>query len=247
MQRKYKNPPLVELVCEFRLPPQCAWDLTMPGLIYDKVRNEFPNRKPRLLHHFELGSGSEGIGERFRTERRVLFLASQDKRLFLEVGPRLLGVHSQVTPYPGWQHFKPKIEVGFKALMAVSDTEKLRGVSLRYINRIEVPDDSGGLEKYLNFRPLLAENEGMTITSFIGGTRFSIADDSCRVELQSTVPDDPGDRAFLLVIDYSLAPDKTIEQERALEWVESAHDKVDELFFERCIKQPLRDLFGEIR
>jgi len=246
MQRKYKNPPLVELVCEFRLPPDCDWDLAMPGLIYENVKGEFPNRKPHLLQHFEVTSGREGIGQKFRTEQRVLFGANEEK-VFIEVGTRLLGVHSQVTPYPGWDHLKPKIDVGFDALMAVSSTEKLRGISLRYINHIEVPDEPESLGKYLNFQPLLADDGDMAYTSFIGGTRFRIGDDSCRVELQSAVPDTPENRAFLLVIDYSLAPDMTIAAGDVLAWVERAHEKVDEVFFENCIKGPLRDIFQEIK
>jgi len=246
MQRKYKNPPLVELVCEFQVAPDCAWDLTMPGLIYEKVKEDFPERAPLLVQHFEVGPDQEGIGQKFRTEQRVLFRAGKEK-VFIEVGSRLLGVHSQVTPYPGWEHFRPKIDVGFRALMDVSKVETLRGISLRYINRIEVPDEAGALEKYLSFRPLLADSEGMEITSFIGGTQFSIADDSCRVELQSVVPDNPDNRAFLLDIGYSRAPNRTIEQQKALQWVESAHEKVDKLFFERCIKPPLRELFQEIK
>jgi len=86
----------------------------------------------------------------------------------------------------------------------------------------------------------------MAYTSFIGGTRFRIGDDSCKVELQSAVPDTPENRAFLLVIDYSLAPDRTIVAADALEWIERAHEKVDESFFEKCIKDPLRDIFQEI-
>jgi len=246
VQRKYKNPPLVELVCEFRLPPDCAWDLTMPGLIYEKVKGEFPDREPHLLHQFELAAGQEGIGQKFRSEQRVLFHANEDRRVFLEVGPRLLGVHSQVTPYPGWDHFRPRVEAGFKALMEVSNAERLRGINLRYINRIEVPAESGVMRKYFNFQPLLHDNEGMSITSFIGGTKFADGDNRAKVELQSAVPDHNGNHAFLLVIDYSLAEDRDISRDRALGWIENAHEKVDEAFFERCIKGPLRVLFEEI-
>ena len=247
VQRKYKNPPLVELVCEFRLPPECQWDLTIPGLIYENVKGEFPDRKPHLLQHFEVTPGREGIGQKFRTEQRVLFHANEDKRVFLEVGPRLLGVHSQVTPYPGWKHFRPKVEVGFKALMDVSNAERLRGINLCYINRLEVPAESGVMGKYFNFQPLLHDNKGMSITSFIGGTRFADGDNRAKVELQSAVPDHSGNHAFLLVIDYSLAEDRDISRDIALGWIENAHEKVDEAFFERCIKGPLRVLLGETK
>lgn len=35
---KYGNPPIVEVVAEFRFIPSEPWDLTVPGLVYDHLR-----------------------------------------------------------------------------------------------------------------------------------------------------------------------------------------------------------------
>ncbi|MBN2208369.1 MAG: TIGR04255 family protein [Candidatus Coatesbacteria bacterium] len=245
MQRKYEKPPLAEIVCEFSVGPDCAWDVTMPGLIYERVKADFPEKKPQLLQHVELASGQEGIEQKIRMEPRIQFRAKEEK-VFLEIGDRLLGVHSMVTPYPGWAHFRPRVDVGFKALVDVSNVESLRRISLRYINRIEVPPEAGVVSKYFSFQPLLHDNKDMEVTSFIGGTTFAHGNDRSSVELRSAVPDKPGNRAFQLLIGYFLALDRTISTGEVLGWVESAHEKVDELFFERCIRQPLRKLFQEV-
>ncbi len=42
MSRKYKNPPVVEALCEFQFISDKSWDLTLPGLIYERVKSEFP-------------------------------------------------------------------------------------------------------------------------------------------------------------------------------------------------------------
>lgn len=49
MGKKYKNPPIVEVVCEFRLSDDTLWDLTIPGLLYEKLKDEFLHREQRLF------------------------------------------------------------------------------------------------------------------------------------------------------------------------------------------------------
>jgi uncharacterized protein (TIGR04255 family) len=41
MGRKYRSPPLVEALCEFRLTPDTPWDMTIPGLFYETVKHAF--------------------------------------------------------------------------------------------------------------------------------------------------------------------------------------------------------------
>jgi len=67
MGRKYANPSIVEAVCEFRLSPDTPWDLTVPGLVYEKVRSEFPHREQRLFQEVEIAQGPHK-----RTDRPVL-------------------------------------------------------------------------------------------------------------------------------------------------------------------------------
>ena len=42
VSRQYPNPPVIEAVCEFRLPPDSEWDLTVPGLVYEHIRDQVP-------------------------------------------------------------------------------------------------------------------------------------------------------------------------------------------------------------
>ena len=44
MSIQYNNPPIREVVCEFRFEEGSPWDLSVPGLIYSKMADEFPRR-----------------------------------------------------------------------------------------------------------------------------------------------------------------------------------------------------------
>lgn len=47
MVRKYKHPPIVEALCEFQFIPSQPWDITIPGLLYDRINSEFPVKQQK--------------------------------------------------------------------------------------------------------------------------------------------------------------------------------------------------------
>lgn len=44
MARTYNKPPLIEAVCDFRFSSTQPWDWTIPGLFYEQIRLDFPNK-----------------------------------------------------------------------------------------------------------------------------------------------------------------------------------------------------------
>ena len=102
MGRKYKSPPLVEAVCEFRLTPDTPWDLTIPGLFYERVKGTFAQREQRMVQKVELTQGPQGLQQQIHTSERIV-LFTEDKKMLVQLGPRLLVVNV-LKPYPTWQY-----------------------------------------------------------------------------------------------------------------------------------------------
>ncbi len=50
MTKRYNNPPLVEALCEFQFDADVPWDLTLIGLIYDKLQGLFPKKQQLPLN-----------------------------------------------------------------------------------------------------------------------------------------------------------------------------------------------------
>jgi uncharacterized protein (TIGR04255 family) len=100
MGRKYKNPPVIEVVCDFRLTPETRWDLTVPGLLYEKLKVSFPHKEQRVLQEVELTQGPEGLQQHIRTRERMLFF-TEDSKTIVQVGTGLL-VINVLKPYPHW-------------------------------------------------------------------------------------------------------------------------------------------------
>lgn len=242
MGKKCTNPPIVEAVCEFRLVQDTRWDLTVPGLFYEKVKDSFPDREQRVVQEVEVIQEPQGLQQRVRTAEHVLLFAP-DRKMLIQLGPRLL-VINVLKPYPTWREFKPRIEMAWEALQQVVEIKGLERVGLRYINRIEFPNQDVKLEEYFEFYPFVGQRLSQQVVAFISGVEFSYTDDRdrCRVQLRSAIGEEKV--AVILDIDYFVARARAVGVSETLGWVEEAHSRVEEVF-EGCITDKLRSMFGE--
>ncbi|MDI9616551.1 MAG: TIGR04255 family protein [Methanothrix sp.] len=245
MSKRYAAPPIVEAVCEFRLTPDTTWDLVVPGLFYEKVKGTFPKREQRIVQQIDLTPGPTGLQQQIRTSERILFF-TEDMKKIAQIGPRLL-VINVLKPYPSWDGFKPLIEIGWSSLKDVAEIRGIERIGLRYINRVELPAQNVDLSKYFEFYPFVGRRLPQQMISFLTGAEFSYADDRdhCRVQL-APAPGAEGKSIFMLDIDYFLTRPRGIEIADAIDWVEEAHKRVEEIF-EGCISNTLREMFKEVK
>ncbi|MEW6232329.1 MAG: TIGR04255 family protein [Chloroflexota bacterium] len=245
MGRRYKNAPIVEALCEFRFDPGSPWDLAIPGLVYEKVRNGFPKR--RLVKAFEasISGGPEGIEQQVKTTDRMQFLREDEKAL-VQVDRHMLAVN-HLKPYPTWQEFLPLIRQGFGAYIEVANPKGVQRIGLRYINRIEIPGERIELENYLEFRPFMGSRLPQDFGPFIVGIQvpYENSRDMLRMTLTSAEVMESGKTAFMLDLDYFLAQPGHVTYNDVWRWVDVAHSRVEESF-EACITARLRGMFEEV-
>ncbi|GIV21493.1 MAG: hypothetical protein KatS3mg023_3244 [Armatimonadota bacterium] len=245
MGKRYANPPIVEAVCEFRLTSDTPWDLTIPGLLYEKVKATFPQKEQRVIQEVELTQGLESFQQQIRTSDRVL-LFKKDRTMLIQLGSRLLVINA-LKPYPTWEGFKPHVKMAWEAVQEAVEVKGLERIGLRYINRIELPAQRMELAEFFEFYPFVGQRLPQEMASFLVGAVFSYADDRdrCRVQLAPIIgPEDKS--AFMLDIDYFLNRPRAVEVSNALDWLEEAHGRVEELF-EGCITDRLREIFQEVK
>jgi len=246
MGRKYANPPIVEAVCEFRLTPETQWDLTVPGLLYERLKETFPQKEQRMIQEVELTQRPEGLQQQIRTNEGLWFF-TEDRKMLAQVGPRLLVVNA-LKPYPHWEGFNPRIDMVWKSLQETVEVQGLERIGLCYINRIELPAPNVKFDEYFDFYPFVGQRLPQHVASFHTGVEFSYAGDRdhCRVQL-APIPlsGKEGKAAFMLDLDYFLTRPRGVAVADALAWVEEAHSRVEEVF-EGCITDKLRNMFEEV-
>jgi uncharacterized protein (TIGR04255 family) len=247
MRKEYRKPPIAEKVCQFLLTPDTPWDITIPGLIYDKVKEEgFKVREPGVIQQFKFTPSQQATPQMQATQGVRFF--TEDKKKFIQVVPLNLAINC-LKPCPSWEEFKPMIKDASEILTDTTNVEYFQALRLTYVNRIEIPSSSAKnkLRDYFDFRPFLGQNLPQNPVSFIVGCLLPFHDyrDICKVELQSAMPGRPEQSAFLLRLDYNPAKPGAIPVTDTIKWLEDAHEKIVATF-EGCINNRLREIFEEV-
>ncbi len=248
---KYNNPPIIESICEIKFTDDTNWDITVPGLIFEDIRTDYPQKEQRATQEIIFSmSGAPPTRTHSQIKRQdyAVFLTN-DKKSLIQVGPRVL-VINRLRPYPIWNDFKLQINYAFDKLMGRVEIRGIQRIGLRYINKIEIQMENKlvSLDKYFDFRPFCGERLPQTHGDFIVGCVFPYSDDRdlCRIEITRAMPENEGSLAFLLSIDYFLNKPRNVSPDQTINWIEGAHGEVEKLF-EGCILPPLRDIFQEVK
>jgi len=242
---KYEDPPIEEAVCEFRFSEDTPWDLTVPGLLFEQIRETFPNRERRVLQQVRFAQGDSSTTQNLEITELVVLL-SADRKTLVQIGPHLLSVN-RLRPYQGWGEYRPGIQLAYDAVLRVVEVTALKRIGLRYVNRVRVPEAETELSRYFEFRPFIRDQLPQSAHSFMVGCEFPYRDgaDMCRVQLATAAPPGPGLSGYVLDLDYYLAQPVGVKPCDAMQWVEAAHVEVRNVF-EGCITDELRALFGEV-
>ena len=246
MSTKYKNPPLVEAVCELRLTPETQWDLTIPGLLYEKLKSEFPIKEQKMIQEVKINEGPNGLQQQIITSDRLLFF-TKDRKMLIQVSSRLL-IINVLKPYPHWEDFKSRIELAWQSLQEVVNVQGLDHIELRYINNIELNEQNVKIDEYFEFYPFIGKKLPKQTISFIVDAELPFANgrDIGRITLTRNIYSKVENKmVFILDLGYFLAKKSEVPMSGVLNWIEEAHSYVEEIF-EGCITDKLRALFKEV-
>lgn len=234
--------PITEAMCEFWFREDREWDIVVPGLIYEKVKDVFPVTSPFHRLDATIQAGREGLRQRFQSQE-LARLRNSEKTALMQVGRGFVSIH-KLAPYSTWDEFLRLIERGFAAYSDVRKPQAFERIGLRYINRIEMPCQDDALQEHFNFRPLVEVERLKGFHAFITGIEVALEQgrDILKVQLASTDSGTPDLLAVMLDLDYYLARADTLALTDWKNWIELAHEHLREVFKE-SITTTLRKRF----
>jgi len=249
-RRKYRNPPIEEAVCDIQFAPAADWDPTMPGRLYEKLK-EIYNEKPRPQQVVELPVlGTNAEGKPSAPSAHGLF--KQRVQLLAENGTRIVGVSADqlsvhmLRPYTNWEEFRPRIMRALGAYREIASPEGVTRIGLRYINRITIGLDNPDLGQYFTIPPKFPDVDPPTrVLGFFNRKEAEFIDKPIRIVITFTNLErkQPGGLSYLLDIDVIwIRPDDPFpldEIEGAIEDIKIRHRQV----FESLITDESRKLF----
>lgn len=244
MSKRYKNPPIIEAICEFQFDPSSSWDLTVPGLLYNELRQNFPVRRERRILTQNVSETPEGPRQNITWMERMQFYNKEETAL-VQISPHLISIN-HLKPYPSWTAFLPLIERGLDAYRKIASPSQLRRVGLRYINRIELPGSRAELEDYFEFLPHLGKNLPKDYVECIVGIVIPFKDPGGLLKLQLTRATlTPDMLPMVLDLDHFAIESDGMALDNAMGWVNRAHKNIEDTF-EACITDRTRELFDRI-
>lgn len=242
----YKNPSIVEALCEVAFRPRSRWDMTVFGRFYDLVRDSYPNREAGEAVETDVGKVQGGIRQQVRHSPRMRFFSS-DRNRVLQVGPNLL-VANVLRPYPGWASFKPDIIHALSAYYESADPDQIEHLTLRYIDRLEIPRrDFHQLDKWIACdgstfpRRLASTDQGLAFRLETVDTPFRRLD----IALGLGFPDRDAD-CVVLMLDMSQTRLESRSDSAGRETLLDEMHGALVMTFENCIRDPWRNLMGPL-
>lgn len=240
----YHNPPLVEALCEFHFDESRPWDVTVFGHYYDRIRDEFPEKRQQPQLAMSLQRHEGGVRGEFRDSGvRMQFLRS-DRKAMVQLAAHLLVVN-QLPPYRSWQTFKALILAQLSNYLEIAPQQTVRQVGLRYINRFEFAAEGFSVARYFGFSDFLPARFREATVPFLLRVEMPQGQQDRLVLTMGTIEIDQPDRvAILLDLDHQSSTSDGFEKVTLEETLERAHQRVEDAF-ESFLTDDLRRQFGK--
>lgn len=241
--RRYRNPPVVEALCEIYLKDS-AWDDTVPGQYYDQVKQKFPVKRQREIQEAQRSfstAGEAAAGVR-RLPPWVVFVTESENRM-IQLARDLLVVN-QLRPYPHFEDWEPAIYSALEVYRELAKPAAVARLGVRYINRVVVPKRRMRMEDYFTLYPQLPQEMGDEHGGFLLRVEVPAksSDHTVFVTFASAPADNPGETAFLLDLYNLFQPSEPFALETIQCPVKTAHENIITAF-EGGITDALRTLF----
>ena len=174
----------------------------------------------------------------------VFELAKPEIQRAIRIGPQVVSYH-QVSPYVGWDKFKPELDETIDGLFAKADGPTVRRLGLRYMNALR--RDVHGIPSIsdLDLRLTIAGEmvSGNVNVNFTTGTPD---DTECTVRIATpefVQGNLPANTSVYVDVDvFTKEGFRTKDQSVVKEWVESAHKTEKEHFFRLLTNQSIESL-----
>lgn len=243
-ERRYRKPPVIEALCEIYFAGS-AWDETIPGAFYERVKNDFPQKQQRTIQEAQI---TLGPGQALAGVRQLppwMQFVSDEKHRMIQIAQDLLVVN-QLVPYPHFEEWELEVYRSLQVYRGLAQPEKVARLGLRYINRVVIREDKVRMGDYFTIYPNLPQRLGDTHGSFMVRVEVPAFQQGHTVLITfgTAPPPKPDQVAQAFTLDlYDIAHlDASIDEAVLKKEIRQAHDNIV-VAFEDSITDKLRSLF----
>lgn len=248
LRRKYKKPAVLEAIFEAKFTFE-SFGIATPGQIYEKIKNNYPNK--RDIRHVPIFLESSGNTEQmpFFVQAPLIQARKEDDSELLQVGPGIAVANR--LKYTSWEDFIPGIRTILDAYICSAKPKSVTRIGTRYINCFLLPQGTIDIKDYFNLDiqipPTLFGLQQFDLT-FVNKLK-NVSDQSgqdfdirIRFFTDALKPDEMGNK-LILDLDCYVNRDFKPDVEEITSLATQAHDTL-EMVFENIITDKARDIMG---
>lgn len=238
-ERKYKKPPVLEALCEIFFADS-KWDKTIPGLFYDKVKGEFPNKKEHEIKQAKVEFGPGTVHTESRQLPNWMQFITKDAGRMIQLAQDMV-VLNQLAPYPRFADWEPKVYEAVNLYRELANPGRVVRIGLRYVNQIAIKGEKIDLKKYFLIYPQIPQELMKTYNAFLTQVQTERSGHLLMILLESTGPTSENESAFLLDIYDIIEPKGGLSFDNLKKEINIAHGNAVDAF-ENSITDELRKL-----
>ena len=246
--RLYRNPPVVEALCEVYFTSS-NWDDSIPNLFYEEIKDRFPNQEEQLLHRvdFKVDVPNETIssGMQLGPSRKLFITEERDQ--IIQITENLF-VFNQLTPYLSFHSWESIFYDVFDIFAKLVSPHAVDRIGVRYLNHVTIPESKFQMSDYFTIFPIIPLGSGNVHGDFLINCVVPQSDEGhfLTYSFSKIVPEPPDEvsQAFLLDLYDQASLGRTLTESEFNSHVRVAHGNVVQAF-EGSITDRLRNLFDK--
>jgi uncharacterized protein (TIGR04255 family) len=231
MGEKLAKPPLIEALCEFRFGITGPWTADVVDRLSERVGSDFSVRSESETMQIDLGTHPPATHK-----HPVWQLKRPDASAMVQVSPAGALVINHLRPYDRWETYRDLILRTLGEFVQVVGAGPIDRIGLRYINRLILGSSQPGLRDVLSVYPRLSGPLERGLLNFYQRADLVHSDAEGVLVHQvglgtPTAPEGP--RSIMLDLDFGSVPTRRFRADDVddlLEWLERAHERVEEAF-----------------
>jgi uncharacterized protein (TIGR04255 family) len=238
----FKNAPITEAVLELLVLPAEETKMEILVPFHEPIKERFPKieQAKEVRGGFKVGIGSESFFE----EKPIgyLFRSHQENKV---IQARINGfAFSKLKPYENWDSFRSEASDLWKSYAEMTRPQKILRISMRYINRIEIPLPMRDFEEYILTHLQIAPDLPQAISQFF--IRFEIPNSEipATAAIIQTIENVTDKNRLPLIFDIDVIKENEYPLHSPEVWTdfEKLHNFKNEIFFS-SITEKTKELF----
>ena len=242
-QPQYTNAPITEAVIDIRAGLPAGAETESLRQLYETESSVYPTLQNVQQLKAELSTGDE-VSTTTRQQLRGYVFKSEDDSQIVQV--RRDGfTFSRLAPYRNWGEMRDEARRLWDRYRATAQPESIERVAVRYINRIDIPQESASLEDYFLTYPEISAELPQHMRGFFLRTQLFFDDIKSALTLSQAQVAPAKPKSISIVLDIDLFRESDVPQEDNELWafLEVLHTYKNSVF-EGCITDKTRELIA---